>query len=67
MMRALAWGWALTQANTWVEVFDSRWEKVHSWGGCPTWQLSKWALGLTPRSDVGKRHYELRLRLGDRR
>ena len=29
------------QASTWVEVFDPRWEVVHSWGGCPTWQLSR--------------------------
>ena len=26
-----AWGWALTQASTWLEVFDPRWEAVHSW------------------------------------
>lgn len=59
-----AWGWALTQASTWVEVFDPRWEVVHSWGGCPTWQLSQFALGLSPRFDVGARHFELALHVG---
>jgi hypothetical protein len=56
-----AWGWAATQASTWLEVFDPRWEKVHSWSGCPTWQLSKYTLGLTPRYDVGPRHFDLKL------
>ena len=37
-----AWGWAMQQSSTWVEVFDPRWEATHSWGGCPTWQLSRY-------------------------
>ena len=56
-----AWGWASTQSSTWLEVFDPRWEKVHSWSGCPTWQLSVYTLGLSPRYDVGPRHFDLRL------
>ena len=59
-----AWGWALQYSNTWPEVFDLRWEMVHSWGGCPTWQLSQFALGLTPRFDVGVRHFQLALHVG---
>lgn len=59
-----AWGWALTQASTWLEVFDPRWEVVHSWGGCPTWQLSQYVLGLSPRLDVGARHFELAVHAG---
>lgn len=56
-----AWGWAATQSSTWLEVFDPRWEKVHSWSGCPTWQLSAFTLGLVPRYDIGPRHYDLQL------
>ena len=59
-----AWGWALTQSSTWLEVFDVRWEAVHSWGGCPTWQLSRYTLGLAPRFDVGARHFVLDLHVG---
>jgi len=59
-----AWGWALSQSSTWLEVFDVRWEAVHSWGGCPTWQLSKFCLGLSPSFDVGQRHFVLDLRAG---
>ncbi len=33
-------------------------------GGCPTWQLSKYLLGLTPRFDVGPRHFALSLHTG---
>ena len=47
-------GWALQQSPTWLEVFDVRW-RLHSWGGCPTWQLSRFLLGLAP-FDVGSRH-----------
>jgi hypothetical protein len=45
----VAWGWALEQSSTWLEVFDARWEVVHSWSSCPTWQLSRFFLGLAPR------------------
>ena len=61
-----AWGWALAQSPTWLEVFDVRWEMVHSWGGCPTWQLSQFMLGLSPRLDVGERHFALELHVGTR-
>lgn len=60
-----AWGWALGQSSTWLEVFDPRWESVHSWGGCPTWQMSQYWLGLSPRLDVGARHFELALHVGN--
>lgn len=60
-----AWGWSMKQSNsTWLEVFDNRWEAVHSWSGCPTWQLTKYLLGLTPRFDIGTRHFEIDLHLG---
>lgn len=55
---------ALTQSSTWLEVFDPRWEVVHSWGGCPTWQLSRYCLGLQPRLDAGPRHFALDLHVG---
>ena len=37
---------------------------MHSWGGCPTWQLSRFLLGLSPRFDVGERHFALELHAG---
>ncbi len=41
------WGWALkTGATTWLEVFDTRWSHCHEWSGCPTWQLSRYVLGI---------------------
>ena len=41
------WGWALsTGATTWLEVFDTRWSHCHEWSGCPTWQLSRYVLGV---------------------
>jgi len=56
------WGWALQDdRTTWVEVFDTRWTHCHQWAGCPTWQLTRYALGLTPRYDLGPRHYALSL------
>lgn len=55
------WGWALTiEDGTWLEVFDPRWSHCHQWAGCPTWQLSRALLGLRPRFDKGKNHFELR-------
>lgn len=56
-----AWGWAATQSSTWLEVFDGRWEKVHSWSGCPTWQLTQYTLGLAPRYDIAPRHFDLKM------
>ncbi len=41
--------------TTWIEVFDTRWSHCHQWSGCPTWQLSRYLLGLHPRfnEDIG--------------
>ena len=56
------WGWALgDDRTTWLEVFDTRWSHCHQWSGCPTWQLSRYVLGLQPRYDLGVRHYALSL------
>jgi len=53
------WGWAMDQGcTTWPEVFDLRWSHSHHWSGCPTWQLSRYVLGLHPRFDKGQNHYE---------
>jgi hypothetical protein len=40
----IAWGWAITQSNTWVEVFDSRWELVGGVGG--GWWCGWWVVGI---------------------
>ncbi|MBO9610289.1 MAG: family 78 glycoside hydrolase catalytic domain [Paenibacillaceae bacterium] len=41
------WGWMLEQgATTLLEVFDLRWSHCHAWSGCPSWQLSRYFLGL---------------------
>jgi hypothetical protein len=59
------WGWALEDGRTtWVEVFDTRWSHCHQWSGCPTWQLSRYVLGLNPRYDRGERHFDLRVIAG---
>jgi len=59
------WGWALgDDRTTWLEVFDTRWSHCHQWSGGPTWQLSRWLLGLTPRFDRGLLHYDLSLATG---
>ena len=56
------WGWALgIEDGTWLEVFDPRWSHCHQWSGCPTWQLSRALLGLRPRFDLGKSHFDLSL------
>jgi hypothetical protein len=56
------WGWAVDDGRTtWLEVFDTRWSHCHQWSGCPTWQLSRYLLGLQPRYDLGQRHYALSL------
>lgn len=52
------WGWLAAQDNTWLEVFDGRWSHCHQWSGCPTWQLSRYCLGLTPREDLATRAFE---------
>lgn len=60
------WGWALDSGlTTWPEVFDIRWSHCHQWSGCPTWILSRYALGLFPRFDLGQNVFELNLHPGD--
>jgi hypothetical protein len=59
------WGWMLGEGRTtWIEVFDTRWSHCHQWAGCPTWQLSRYALGMTPRFDLGNNHFALTLKPG---
>lgn len=59
------WGWAMEEdRTTWVEVFDTRWTHSHQWAGCPTWQLSRFVLGLTPRFDLGTNRFDLNLQTG---
>jgi alpha-L-rhamnosidase len=56
------WGWMIDQgATTCFEVFDPRWSHCHQWSGCPTWQMSRYLLGLHPRMDLGEDHYVLRM------
>ena len=50
--------------TTWIEVFDTRWSHCHQWSGCPTWQLSRYGLGLHPRFDLGAADYDFRLEPG---
>ena len=59
------WGWMLDRgATTWYEVFDTRWSRCHQWSSAPTWQLSRYLLGLWPRGDLGTDRFDLRLRPG---
>ena len=59
------WGWSLgTDRTTWLEVFDTRWSHSHQWAGCPTWQLSKYLLGLQPRHDLGEMNFDVSLATG---
>ncbi|HWD38126.1 MAG TPA: hypothetical protein VG944_04705, partial [Fimbriimonas sp.] len=54
------WGWSLGDGRTtWLEVFDTRWSYCHEWSGCPTWQLSRYVLGVRPRFDLGDLTYEI--------
>lgn len=49
------WGWGLKGGRTtWVEVFEPRFSHCHGWSACPTWQLSRYVLGLRPRFDLGE-------------
>ena len=60
------WGWALgDNRTTWLEVFDTRWSHCHEWSGCPTWQLSRYILGLRSRFDLGDGTYELNIQPGN--
>ncbi|MDB6167318.1 MAG: alpha-L-rhamnosidase [Verrucomicrobia bacterium] len=59
------WGWSLgADRTTWLEVFDTRWSHCHQWAGCPTWQLSRYLLGLQPRFDLGPMHFAVSLATG---
>jgi hypothetical protein len=59
------WGWALgDNRTTWLEVFDTRWSHCHEWSGCPTWQLSRFILGLRPRFDIGDLTFEVHVQTG---
>ncbi len=62
----VCWGhWLEIGLTTWPEVFDLRWSHCHQWSACPTWLLSRYALGLHPRFDLGQDHYDLRLEPGE--
>lgn len=59
------WGWALGDGRTtWTEVFDTRWTHCHQWSGAPTWQLSRYCLGLTPRFDRKTGSFDFTFRPG---
>jgi hypothetical protein len=59
------WGWMLDRGHrTFLEVFDERWSHCHQWSGAPTWQLSRYVLGLHPRYDLGTRTFDVRHRPG---
>jgi hypothetical protein len=59
------WGWMLEDdRTTWLEVFDVRWSHCHQWAGCPTWQMSRYLLGLQTRYDLGERHFVFELNPG---
>ena len=56
------WGWMLEKgATTWWEVFDDRWSHCHYWSGAPTWQLSRYGLGLHPQLDKSGSSVALRV------
>ena len=56
------WGWMLEKgATTWWEVFDDRWSHCHYWSGAPTWQLSRFGLGLHPQLNLEGSSVELRV------
>jgi hypothetical protein len=59
------WGWLLGDGRTTLpEVFDTRWSHCHQWSGCPTWQMSRYLLGLRPRLDLGPDTFEFCLAPG---
>lgn len=56
------WGWMLDHgATTWWEVFDDRWSHSHFWGSAPTWQMSRYLLGVWPTFDPEIPTVEIRL------
>lgn len=61
----VCWGWMAQEgATTLLEVFDTRWSHCHAWSGAPTWQLSRYTLGLQPDERAGAGHYLLGMRPG---
>ncbi|HEY0828221.1 MAG TPA: hypothetical protein VGE40_09000 [Bacilli bacterium] len=59
------WGWMIEQgATTLLEVFDTRWSHCHAWSGSPTWQMSRYALGLIPAPQLGSNCYKLNFQPG---
>jgi hypothetical protein len=59
------WGWLLEDGRTTLpEVFDTRWSHCHQWSGCPTWQMSRYLLGLRPRFDLAPDTFEFCLAPG---
>lgn len=59
------WGWMLDLGlTTWLESFEDRVSHAHQWSGGPTWQLSRYLLGLHPRFDRGLRTFDLDVRPG---
>ncbi len=57
------WGWALEDDRTnWLEVFDTRWSHCHQWSGSPTWQLSRYVLGLESRFDIQNNRFDFDLK-----
>jgi hypothetical protein len=60
------WGWGINQGlTTWMEVFDLRWSHCHQWSGAPTWQLSRYVLGLHPTFNRKLNSFILDLKTGD--
>jgi hypothetical protein len=59
------WGWMLEGGRTtWLELFETRLSHCHQWSACPTWQLSRYVLGLHPRLDLGSDVFDFRLEPG---
>jgi len=62
------WGWMLDQgATTWWEVFDDRWSQCHFWSGAPTWQLTRYLLGVRVTSRDGSRVLDIAVTPGSLR
>ena len=59
------WGWELNKGQTtWMEVYDTHWSGCHQWSACPTWQLSRWILGVKPHFDLDIDTYSFDIRTG---
>lgn len=60
------WGWGIRQGlTTLMEVYDLRWSHCHYWSGAPTWQLSRYVLGLHPTFDKKINSFILDLKTGN--